>query len=1301
MIDSSAKPLPQSRLSKLVHGLQERAQGSLRQAAEEVEQLQQQLAVDSQAWENLQQQILAQREASSEHLITQWDEALQACWDSAELQTFRAVYETAEKERQAKRAAKGKIESLTADAQKRIDAIDRQFLVKKEAPIKRLRNFRAANLALKEKLTAAENAAHTSLAQRSLNIPGSEHEPLAYPTPDTSARAYQQLQELVEEVDKQCQRVTNNRLANFFESFAFWALCGLVFVSTVGILLVSGAMELVPSILTAAAVTVVFLLLGFFGLRPWLKKSVAAEYPKLMALIDQGERTCELGDQLAVRENEAELTRLAKSRDEKFAETKQWRDQQAAEITRQFEQEVLELRQHAATSKMQARDTLQKSLSDTDVDYQTQMHSLKASSEQQIAQENSLFERKSEDLRSQIEQVDRGSRLRLQVAADKALRFIGGSRSWCQQQFPAWEAFHNPEHWPPSNTFPIVPLGHLRMDSILSDYGKEEEAAEAVSAPVLFSPLQDQYLVIHGDPANLRIKALVRNLILRAFTSLPAGQVQVCVVDPPGLGRDYGWLMHLGDFDAELVHHRVWTQPGHISRQLSTLALAAEDFIQQSLRNQYSDISSYNQDAGALAEPYRMLVWSSLPNGLDDSGWRSLQSLLDSGARCGFIPILIVDPNHNWPYEQQRQVVERRGLHLRLNEDGATFSIDSDNGRGLVFEPAEAPSEEQAQSIIQEVGRRSLLAHRVEVPLEKMLPPAAERWQADSSNLLEIPIGQSGVGRTHALKLGVGTAQHGIVAGKTGSGKSSLLHAMITSAVMKYSPERLRLVLLDFKKGVEFQVYADAELAHADIIGVESHREFGLSALQYVDDCLQRRGELFRQASVQDIASWNLLHPERTLPRMLLVIDEFQELFVEDDKLSGQASLILDRIVRQGRSFGVHAILASQTLAGSYTLPRTTLGQMAVRIALQCDASDAQIIFAEDNPAASRLKHPGQAVYNDAGGRIEGNQPMQIGWLTKARQVEMLSELPLGYRNADPTTNRLARTVVYDGNRAATWEREAADLALETAQNEVNRNAIWCLVGESVAIEPAVVLPLTQQSGRNLLMVGQDDQQAASVMDVLTASFVRAAHVLQPECKPRVAVIQAAKPTDAHTLQLCERWKQLPCDLECVDSRQAESLIGSLHAELQQRMADPGAEPVDRTPILVHLIQIGRIKSLRKEDDFASFGEAELKPDKQLEEILRDGPSQGIYVMIWAENYSTVNRWLSRTALREIEVRLLMQMSASDSTNLVDSIAASRLGEHVMLLFDEATGQEQRFRPYAADSLAKMYAWTGDPGGQP
>ena len=97
--------------------------------------------------------------------------------------------------------------------------------------------------------------------------------------------------------------------------------------------------------------------------------------------------------------------------------------------------------------------------------------------------------------------------------------------------------------------------------------------------------------------------------------------------------------------------------------------------------------------------------------------------------------------------------------------------------------------------------------------------------------------------------------------------------------------------------------------------------------------------------------------------------------------MSQDASLLLDRLVRQGRAFGVHALLGSQTLDGSYSLARSTLGQMGVRIALQCTEADSYLILNEENAAARLLERPGEAIYNDAGGKVEGNSPFQICWL--------------------------------------------------------------------------------------------------------------------------------------------------------------------------------------------------------------------------------------------------------------------------------------------------------------------------------
>ena len=181
--------------------------------------------------------------------------------------------------------------------------------------------------------------------------------------------------------------------------------------------------------------------------------------------------------------------------------------------------------------------------------------------------------------------------------------------------------------------------------------------------------------------------------------------------------------------------------------------------------------------------------------------------------------------------------------------------------------------------------------------------------------------GRVGSNRLQHLRLGTGTSQHVLVAGKTGSGKSSLLHTLITNVALNYSPDEVEFFLVDFKKGVEFKAYATNALPHARIIGIESDREFGISVLERLDGILRERGELFRRHGVQNIDGFRRLEPSALLPRILLVIDEFQEFFVEDDALSQSASLLLDRLVRQGRAFGVHVLLGSQTLGGAMRWP--------------------------------------------------------------------------------------------------------------------------------------------------------------------------------------------------------------------------------------------------------------------------------------------------------------------------------------------------------------------------------------------
>src|SRR5260370_19977331 len=122
-----------------------------------------------------------------------------------------------------------------------------------------------------------------------------------------------------------------------------------------------------------------------------------------------------------------------------------------------------------------------------------------------------------------------------------------------------------------------------------------------------------------------------------------------------------------------------------------------------------------------------------------------------------------------------------------------------------------------------------------------------------------------------------------------------------------------------------------------------------------------------------------------------MLIEASMNLLVEDAKVPQTASVLLDRIVRRARPFGIHVLLGSQTLGGAYTLARPTLGQMVIRIALQCNEADAYLIMDETNPAPRLLSRPAEAIYNDAAGSIEGNSPFQIVCLPDAVREILLA----------------------------------------------------------------------------------------------------------------------------------------------------------------------------------------------------------------------------------------------------------------------------------------------------------------------
>ena len=489
-----------------------------------------------------------------------------------------------------------------------------------------------------------------------------------------------------------------------------------------------------------------------------------------------------------------------------------------------------------------------------------------------------------------------------------------------------------------------------------------------------------------------------------------------------------------------------------------------------------------------------------------------------------------------------------------------------------------------------------------------------------------------------------------IIAGKTGSGKSTLLHALVTNVAIRYSPDEVQVYLIDFKKGVEFKAYAQRELPHARVIAIESEREFGLSVLERLDLELKQRGDAFRALGVHDLPGFRAARPDTVLPRILLIIDEFQELFVEDDRIAQNASLLLDRLVRQGRAFGVHVLLGSQTLAGSYSLPRSTIGQMAVRIALQCSDADSHLILSEDNTAARLLGRPGEAIYNDANGLFEGNHPFQVVWLEEDEREHILEQV----REFAHSRNYPVRSpIVFEGNTSAELakNRLLADLLAAPAWPPPSP-LVRAWLGSAVAIKDPTSVDLARQSGKNVLVVGHQEEEA---LGVLTSCFISLAAQHAPQ-GPRFYVFDGAR-ADSPGAGVWNRMAAIvPHDVRIGPVRGMPALITEVSEELARR-----EEAHDDTspPIYLIIYDLARFRDLRRGDDDFSFSRRDEdkppSPAEQFSKILREGPPLGIHVLIWCDTYANVGRALDRGAMREIELRVLFQMNVADSSNLIDS----------------------------------------------
>jgi len=865
---------------------------------------------------------------------------------------------------------------------------------------------------------------------------------------------------------------------------------------------------------------------------------------------------------------------------------------------------------------------------------------------------------------------------------------IAAANAASKELFPDWQSPAWKNWTPPTDFKNVARFGRLDVDAAKFAEAMPKDRRLALPFPANFSvPLQLKYpgqgsiLFETAKTGGDEAIGAINNIIFRLLSTHPPGKLSFTIFDPVGLGQNFAGLMHLADYEESHINSRIWTQSSQLEEKLAELNEHMEKVIQMYLRNEYETIAEYNAQAGTIAEKYHVLVIADFPVNFSEPAGRRLINIATSGARCGVFTLIHWDKRHALP--QGFVADELRKNSICLTRAETAFRLESKQPGGTRLTLDTPPSPEFVTDFLHRVGESGRDSNRVEVPFEQVAPPPDKFWTEETTDELIVPIGRSGATKLQRLEIGKGTRQHALVAGKTGSGKSTLFHVIITNLALWCSPEQVEFYLVDFKKGVEFKCYGNRRLPHAKVVAIESDREFGLSVLQRVDEELRRRGDLFRKLGVQDLAGYKRAGGTESMPRSLLIIDEFQEFFVEEDRVSQSAAVLLDRIVRQGRAFGIHVLLGSQTLGGAYTLARATIGQMVIRIALMCNEADAYLIMDQDNPAPRLLTRPGEGIYNDAAGSIEGNSPFQTVWLPEDVRDGFLARVRAqadrgqinypgpfvfeGNAPADVRENPLLNDLLQKGGVGALRRPDAATQRPATART-------W--LGAPNSIKGPTETIFQKQSGSNLLIVGQSEERSATLLAVALVSLA----AQYPKNAARFVLLDSSPPGFPQRELLQHVIPAIPHEIVQANNSNLAEIMNGLAEDLK-RSDEKGGRP--DTFVLIQGLQ--NYKKLRQEDEF-SFSSSEsggANPAAALMTLISEGPAQGFHIIATCDTYNNVNRHLGRKTLTEFEMRVLFQMSASDSASLIDAPDAGTLGLHRALYYNDREGYLETFRPYA------------------
>lgn len=761
---------------------------------------------------------------------------------------------------------------------------------------------------------------------------------------------------------------------------------------------------------------------------------------------------------------------------------------------------------------------------------------------------------------------------------------------------------------------------------------------------------------------NRRQDALdyMRALEMRLFMSIPCGKLRVTMVDPVDLGSNFSMFSCLGDDDERIISTKIWSDSKRIKEQLNLLIGQIEHVNQDCLRNEYENIVVYNEHVGKNAEPLQILFVADFPKQFDKESCELLEKVISSGPKCGIYTIIAGETDE---IANNMDIIGRILQTMEIMDYRTDCLSYQYMNRTNAVIPVAMPAKADHAGIFSVLMNGIKTSDRIVINFDEIsdeLTRHPELWfQFSDKNGLDVPIGLEGAARTVQVHLGGEfiTQHHALISGTIGSGKSTLLHTMIMSILLRYSPEDAQIYLLDFKRGVEFKVYAESGLPNFRVISLETEPEFGLAVLEHLEQEQEYRAQVFHEHGCDNIERYNeiaetdMSDSVYKLPRIVAIIDEFHEMFANpDSQISKDCARLLEQIVRQGRAMGIHVVLASQTLPDNVAV---IYGQIMNRIALQSTAASAQHILDSNNEAVNTLVNvdSGKGIFNDGGGNRDANHPFRVAYFKEDEQKELLIRIKERQQEV-----------------LGEFDNEKPRLLLSSIQDDIDNplnrfvkegvipqhREFGCplYLGEEIAMVNDFSIRLTARRAQNLLILGAEQKRANQLYSFAAMSILFNCIRQSPDGRlpdePVITYFDFAENRSmaGHRVKrgfdiMNELSARFPSAIRVFGRNSLMDGIEMLQEEVEH----------DNQQRRHYVIFAGLNRAKRLLDNDSAYA---MSPRQTFMNLVKNGPAAGMNFIVWANEPSSFCSFYNEL-LSEFDYRLVYNLKEDEYEQVVKS----------------------------------------------